>query len=214
MMKMRVRRFPNGFCGVISMHRVTLFVEDFGHEVFLGALLERLAALHGIEIEIKPRSVRGGRGKMLKELRQFVRDLQANREELPDLLVVGWDANCQGHAECRRQIDEVIQEFKPIAVAAIPEPHLERWLLIDSAAFKTVLGKGCDMPDRKCERDRFKELLRSAVREAGRSPLLGGMEYAEDIVCAMDLERMALFEPSLGKLIGEINAKFKDWGRE
>ena len=40
------------------------------------------------------------------------------------------------------------------------------------------------------------------------------MEYAEDIVCAMDLERMALFEPSLGKLIGEINAKFKDWGRE
>jgi hypothetical protein len=196
------------------MHRVTLFVEDFGHEVFLTALLDRLAEVHRIEIEIKPRSIRGGRGKALKELKQFVRDLQGNREEVPDLLVVGVDANCKGHMECRREIDEAIQEFKYIAVAAVPEPHIERWLLIDSAAFKTVLGKGCSAPDHKCERDRFKELLRSAVREAGISPLLGGMEYAEDIVRAMDLQRMEQMEPSLGKVIRELNAKFKEWGQE
>jgi hypothetical protein len=195
------------------MHRVTLFVEDFGHQVFLMALLDRLAEVHGIEIEIKPRSLRGGRGKALKELKQFVRDLQGNREEVPELLVVGLDANCKNHMECRREIYEVIQEFNYMAVVAMPKPHIERWLLIDSVAFKTVLGKGCSPPDRKCERDRFKELLRSAVREAGRSPLLGGMEYAEDIVHAMDLERMEQMEPSLGKAIRELNTKFKEWGQ-
>ena len=125
-MKMRAQRFPNDFCGGISMHRVTLFVEDFGHEVFLTALLDRLAEVNRIEIEIKPRSIRGGRGKALKELKQFVRDLQGNREEVPDLLVVGLDANCKGHMELRREIDEVTQEFKGIAVAAVPEPHIER----------------------------------------------------------------------------------------
>ncbi len=30
----------------------------------------------------------------------------------------------------------------------------------------------------------------------------------------MALERMALFEPSLGRRIGDLNAKFQAWGRE
>ena len=45
------------------MREVTLFVEDFGHEVFLKALLDRLANFHGIEIHVKPRSTRAQRGR-------------------------------------------------------------------------------------------------------------------------------------------------------
>lgn len=171
--------------------KVGLFVEDFGHEVFIKALVERFARQYGIRVEIKPYNVRGGHGRAIAELRQYVRDLERSWVNLPDLLIVARDANCKGYLECKQEIDRVTDKFKDLAICAIPDPHIQRWLLLDSAAFKAVLGRGCAAPDQKCDRDRYKELLLRSMRDAGISPPLGGMEYAEDIVNVMDLQRMS-----------------------
>ncbi len=61
----------------------------------------------------------------------------------------------------------VVEDYDPITIYAIPDPHLERWLLLDSAAFKHVLGRGCSAPDQKCEKERYKQLLIQAILEAG-----------------------------------------------
>jgi len=91
----------------------------------------------------------------IKELKKYVRDLQRGRESLPDLLIVATDGNCKGFLERKRQIEEVTKEFTRLVICAIPDPHIERWLLLDSAAFKKVLGKGCTAPIQKCERDLY-----------------------------------------------------------
>jgi hypothetical protein len=65
----------------------------------------------------------------------------------------------------------------PINVA-VPDPHIERWLLLDGAAFKAVFGEGCDAPDLKCSRDRYKSRLIEAIRGTGVTPNLGGLEFA------------------------------------
>ena len=62
-------------------------------EAFLTAVVRRYAAERKIEAEVRPYSVRGGYGRVVKELKQFVRDLEHGRIALPDLLVVGRDAN-------------------------------------------------------------------------------------------------------------------------
>ena len=76
-------------------------------------------------------------------------------------------------------------------VLAIPDPHIERWLLLDGAAFKAVFGTGCDAPDLKCERNHYKRQLMDAIQSAGTTPRLGGIEYAEEIVQHMNLDRVA-----------------------
>ena len=169
------------------MRRIVLFVEDYGHEEFIRALIERLAREHGVSLKIVPRNVRGGYGKVITELRAYLRDLEREREDLPDLLVVSTDANCNGYAKRKREVDEINDKFKEFTLCAIPDPHIERWLLLDSAAFKSVLGKGCKAPDQKCSRDRYKHLLLEAMQNAGVLPPLGGVEYAEEIINAMDL---------------------------
>ena len=117
----------------------------------------------------------------MHEIALFVED-HAHR------VVVGvTDANCQGFHERVRRIDP--QNPPAPVVLAVPDPHVERWLLLDGAAFKAVFGQGCDAPDRKCSRNRYKELLIAAIREAGCTTCLGGIEYAEDIVGHMDLDR-------------------------
>ncbi len=193
------------------MRNVALFVEDLAHETFLRAMVQRLGREHHVEVAFRPYSVRGGSGKVVRELRRFLSDLQRGRWELPDLLIVGRDANCLGHQKRRQELEPLASNCGCQVVYAIPDPHIERWLLLDSAAFKAVLGRGCDVPQQKCERKHFKWLLLEAVRAAGVTPLLGGVEYAETLVKAMDLRRLESTDESLGRLLKNLRVIFKTW---
>lgn len=191
------------------MRSVVLFVEDVGHEMVLQALVQRIANDLTCEIDMQLRSVRGGVGKMTSELRQYLRDVRSFREKQPDLLIIGRDANCKGYNERRREIEQIIGTFGTPVVYAIPDPHIERWLLLDSSAFKAVLGRGCAAPDQKCERDRYKRLLLDAVRHAGVTPLLGGIEHSKALVQAMDLPYLETADAALGRFIKEIRDALK-----
>ena len=195
------------------MRRIVLFVEDYGHEAFINTLVKRLAHAKGIEVKIERRSAHGGHGKVITEYQLYLRDLR-RRERLPDLLIAATDANCKGYVERRREIEETNGEFKNFTICATPDPHIERWLLLDSAAFKSVLGKGCDAPDQKCSKDRYKKLLLEAMQNAGVTPPLGGMEYAEDIVNAMNLQRIEQADASFGKFLKDLLNKFKEWSNK
>lgn len=196
------------------MRKVIFFVEDYGHETFIKSLVERFSQEKRVSTVITSRNVRGGHGKAVSELKAYLRDLELGRENVPDLLIVATDANCKGYTERKREIDEVNNRFKDITICAIPDPHIDRWLLLDSSAFKTVLGKGCDAPNQKCSRDRYKQLLIETMRNAGVSPLLGGIEHAEDIVNAMDLVKMEQADPSLGKFLKELKSRFNEWSKK
>ncbi len=198
------------------MRSITLFVEDFGHEEFITAWIERFSRETDVPVEIHRYSVRGGHGRAIEELRQFVVDVRAARETWPDLLVVAIDANCQGVAPRRKEIESAMGELAFKVLLAVPDPHVERWLLLDSAAFKSVLGKGCDAPDFKCERDRYKKLLAQAVSKAGVTPLIGGLEHARDIVDSMDFSRMTRKggDRVLSQFLQELQKLFKDWAEE
>jgi hypothetical protein len=166
-----------------------------------------------VDVSIRPYSVRGGHGRAISELAHFVRDVQASQESWPDLLVIAIDANCRGYNTCRREVEAHLAEMPFKVVMAIPDPHVERWLLLDSSAFKSVLGRGCTPPDSKCDRDRYKGLLAQAVRAAGITPLIGGLEHARDIVQAMDRKRMIGADKSLGRFLQELQQVFKEWSK-
>ena len=80
------------------MRRIHLFCEDAGHEQFLKALLNRFEREYAIEIEIRVYSARGGHGRMVHRLRNYIKSLQEGRINAgtPDLIVVVRDANDAG----------------------------------------------------------------------------------------------------------------------
>lgn len=155
------------------MRNINLFVEDQAHEKFLVAILQRFSSKHNIAVKLKSISARGGRGKVISELKQYLNDLQRNKETLPDLIIVATDSNCKGIRERENEINRNITDIEEFVISMIPEPHIERWLLIDPEAFKTVFGKGCPTPDQKCVRDRYKDMFLEAITEVGVIPLLG-----------------------------------------
>jgi hypothetical protein len=195
------------------MHEIAVFVEDFAHESFLSILIYRLAGDFGISLNLEWLSARRGHGAVVRELRQFLRDLQLRRAGFPDLVVVATDANCQGYTKRRNEISAIADKVPLRTICAIPDPHIERWLLLDSMAFKTVFGRGCDAPDQKCERARYKRMLIDSIRKSGVIPSLGGIEFAEDIVKAMDLDRACGADISLARFVNDLQSIFTEWRR-
>jgi hypothetical protein len=195
------------------MRRISLFAEDRGHEIVLKALVERVLAGHTVLAKIQLVSVRGGFGQVQKELDRYIKDLLTFDCGLPDLVIVATDANCHGANARRKTFQKVVEPICPQTIYAIPDPHIERWLLRDPAAFKAVLGEPCQTVQQKCDRDRYKKLLIDSVRAAGASPLLGGMEYAEDIVKNMDLNRRDDMD-GFGDFLDSLHAHVRLWGQQ
>ncbi len=180
---------------------IAAFGEDSAHREIIGSLITRAAEKWNIPVKVEWRNARGGRGKVIGELKEYFRDLGI-QGGLPDLIVIATDANRKGLNERAREIRTA---SSPVAsVLAIPDPHVERWLLLDGAAFKTVFGEGCQAPDQKCDRGRYKQALIQAIRRAGIEPALGGVEFAQEIIEAMDLLRAESADASLKRFLDDL----------
>lgn len=186
------------------MADLILLPEDDALEKFVGGVTRRLADQMNVPISIRIRGVQGGFGSVRSELGRLHRAVHDSREDMPDAIIVAADTNCRGFLERRDQINQSAQSLADRVVHALPDPHVERWFLIDGAAFRQVVGKGCQAPDRKCDKDRYKNLLADAVEAAGVRPLLGGIEYADDIAEAIDLDRASAQDDRFGQFVADL----------
>lgn len=183
---------------------VALFVEDRAHELFLTPVIRRLAREAGTGVTIRLYSARGGHNRALEELRTFQRLLEKGVLGLqePDVFVVGIDANCAPHSKVRQEIaGSLTPALRGRTAIACADPHVERWFMADPASFEQALGRRPKLGKRKCERDRYKDILARTVKEAGYPAMLGGLEFADDIAAAMDLYRAGKNEKSLKAFI-------------
>jgi hypothetical protein len=191
------------------MREIALFVEDYGHQQVVGAIVQRIARDESIDVRLTWRNTRRGYGKVADEFKEYLRDLREQGGAVPDLIVVATDANCKGLNGRMREL-QVPNAPAPITLA-VPDPHVERWLLLDGAAFRAVFGAGCDAPDQRCSRDRYKMRLLEAIRSTGVTPNLGGLEFADDIVQNMDIDRAARSDRSFRRFVDEFRRTLQGW---
>ena len=148
---------------------------------------------------------RGGHGRAIAELKLYQRaTLKKSDAALPDLLVIAIDANCASYTEARKQISEaLLEEFRDLTVYACPDPHIERWYMADLEGFHKAVGITPPLPKQKCGRDVWKAALAKAVIDAGHPPTLGGIEFARELVEAMDFFRAGKSDQPLKHFLEE-----------
>ncbi|MFQ6006797.1 MAG: DUF4276 family protein [Woeseia sp.] len=191
---------------------VDLFVEDQAHEEFLKAMISRIAEEEQKGIRIRVRSARGGHGRVLHELSLYQKSVLKAPSEMtiPDLVVVAIDANCKRWNAARKEIDgKVVETFKERSIVACPDPHIERWYLADSDSFAQVVGVRPRLGRKKCLRDYYKSILSKAIVDAGHPPTLGGIEFAAELLKAMDFYRASKADRSLKHFLEGTRARFK-----
>jgi len=167
---------------------------------------------YGIAVKKQVLSACGGFARMHSSLTTFLKDLAKDRRHLPDAIIIAADANCKGVNARKAELRTAVQrhpQFEQIACFAIPDPHIERWMLVDSDAFRSVFGRGCTLPAIKCAKNEYKTLLRQEISASGIEAPLGGQEYVDDVVSLMNLGQTA--EHSLGDFLAQLKALFNGW---
>jgi hypothetical protein len=189
--------------------RIDLFCEDSGHEQFVVALVNKIAGGIAVDVDVRPISARGGHGRAIRELKAYQKALQTSRMlgGMPDLLVVVIDGNCKGWHQAHKAIASEVDKgvFARFCVGC-PDPHVERWCMADPTTFARVIGQAPRPDPVKCERAIYKQLLRRSIEEAGHTIISDVMEFAGELVQAMDLYRAGRQERSLGAFVDELRS--------
>lgn len=196
--------------------RILYFLEDRVQERFIKALVERVAKEESISTDNLIHDIRSARGgsKVITEFKKFLKDAEKMRETEMDLLIVAIDGNCKGCNERIRQLERYIRRdyLKDRVVYAVPDPHIERWYIMDQRAFKNGVGlvKAPDLPSYKCKKAYYKQVLNQALKDSDVHSLLGGAEYAEKIVDNIeDLDSMGNHNAGFQKFTEDLRIMFR-----
>ncbi len=189
------------------MISIIYFLEDRMQESFIISLVNRIAGEYKLTISNEVFSASGGSGAVLNQLKKFVKTLEPASF---DLLVVSIDGNCKGTFEKERQIMKNIPEnLKDKTICCIPDPHIERWYLLDLHALKKAIEYPVRIsppPQQKCKKDYYKNILGEALKPVGT--LLGGAEYAEKVVENLDLQLVKNKDKGFQRFLDELTRQF------
>ena len=185
---------------------IGLFMEDIAHVRFIISLVERVASETNIRLQCDVRSATGGIPQMRGELRRFLRDHTNIESAFFDVLIIVQDADHRSEAETKRQIQRHIEQsrYHREVIIAAPELYIEAWYLADTVSIQTISGSQdlIRVPQGIADKDEYKRTLSRIFPGA----LLGGIEYADDIVENMDLYRASQNVNSLRHFMDELRS--------
>jgi len=188
---------------------IGLFLEDLGHEKFIASLVRKVIA--GVSPETTPqfdvRNAHGGKPRMKEALQRYIRDYLRFGDAHYDLLIIAQDTDCAGVAATKSEVAQSAAEYSGALVIAAPDPCIESWYLADQEAIRNTAGADTTPPlPSDCNCAALKQLILELFREGGLRLLLGGAEYADEIVEAMDLARAQQNVNSLSIFISDLRA--------
>lgn len=193
--------------------RVLYFLEDRAQASFITALVERIAKESGVKVQHNVRSASHG-SKGFKLFRIFVKDLRRRRmTEDFDVLVVGRDGNCNTYSGIIKEIKKVISGsgFDDKIAGCIPNPHIERWYLLDLSALKKAVGQDIEVttPPYKCRRAKgfYKKKLGEALSKVGS--ILSGPEYGALIAQEIDFSLLESQDEGFKNFVNDLRRVFK-----
>ena len=186
--------------------RIDFIVEDSAQERFLQEVVKRYFSNKGCDVDMITISNHGGRGEVYRTLKQYEKQWCSNEVSFPHKLVIGSDGNCQGYVYRRNEILSQISDLtlRSVIACACPDPHIEKWYMLDEEAFNKVVGVVPNLPANKCEKSLYKNLLKKRVEDSGSFSTLGGVEYAEELVLEADFYRMGKAENAFKLFLSDL----------
>lgn len=189
---------------------VIFFLEDAAQEALIPPLVDRLIAEEGKnqgDYTLRILSARGGGS--IRAYKDFMKQAKKRPSLSADVLIVGSDGNCNGFAKRRSQLLQASAKAPyPLVIPAIPDPHIERWYLLDSQALANAANVPVQAvpPNAKCDKGHYKKLLRDAFARQNLFPPLGGAEYGPLVAKTMDLYVAGTLDHALRDFVDQVRS--------
>lgn len=198
----------------MAKHTVVFFLEDHAQEALIPNIVRRLIndeRKNPIDYDLRVLSSRGGGS--IRAYKEFIKGVKKRKTPAADVLIVGSDGNCNGFVKRRTQLNDAVKGVPySTIITAIPDPHVERWYLLDSQALAGAAGVPVRAvpPNAKCDKGHYKKLLKDAFAQHNLFPPLGGAEYGPRVAETMDLYAVGVADHALRDFIEQV----RDWLRQ
>jgi hypothetical protein len=181
-----------------AKYTVNFFLEDNAQESIVPPLFNRIIAENGLDSNCFNLSVLHSRGgKSISALKSYLQDAKKRGMSPADCVVIGSDANCKGFVKKREMLLAEANGLALTLITVIPDPHIERWFLLDPAALSEAVGEKLvpNVPPYKCGKNEYKNRLKDAFKGSSVAPLSGGIEYGSEIAAKMNLYNVSKLDP-------------------
>lgn len=192
----------------MARYTIIFYLEDAAQEALIPHLVERLIRDEGKNISNYDLRVLGARGGgSISAYRNYLKQVKKRKNLSADLLIVGSDGNCNGFTTRRQQLEKAAKNVPyPLVITAIPDPHIERWYLLDGPALAKVAEVAVQAvaPTVKCDKNYYKNLLKKTFTDQKLFPPLGGAEYGPDVAKIMDLHTAGTIDHSFRDFVDQV----------
>jgi hypothetical protein len=200
----------------VAKYKIIFFLEDTAQKAFISAMVERLIRDEGKDAQDFDLLVLYARGGgSIRAYKDFLKQASKRRYLDADLLVVGSDGNCNGFVKRKQQLQDASKGIPyPEVISAVPDPHIERWYLLDGQALARAAGVPVQAvsPTVKCNKNHYKNLLNKTITDQGVVPPLGGAEYGVIVAKSMDLYNAGTVDHSLRDFVEQIRSWIRRHG--
>lgn len=192
----------------MAKYTIIFFLEDSAQEALIPNLFRRLVGdekKNPLDYDLRILSARGGGS--IRAYKEFIKSVKKRKAPTADVLIVGSDGNCNGFVKRRNQLNDAAKDVPyPTVITAIPDPHIERWYLLDSHALADASGVPVQAvpPNAKCDKGHYKKLLTNVFAQHNLFPPLGGAEYGPRVAQTMDLYSAGVAEHALRDFIEQV----------
>jgi len=120
----------------VDRYKIIFFLEDTAQEAFIRAMVERLIQDEGKNVQDYDLRVLNSRGGgSIRAYKDFLIQVKKRKYLDADVLIVGSDGNCNGFVKRKQQLLDASKSIPyPVVISAVPDPHIERWYLLDGQA--------------------------------------------------------------------------------
>lgn len=195
--------------------KIVYFLEDRAHEEFITRFVQRIAKDEfNVDLNNKVLSGRGG-NLFVGKLKFFLRDYD-DSSEFPDIIIVVRDSDCKTKTECRNyktrinELDGIYRDYqvmKDISVFCIPCPYIERWLVEDLNAIRSITDATNIQPVQfRCEKGYYKGRLKEFFKDFDS---ITGLEYAGDIVERLDIQVLCNADSNFQHFLTDLRSAFR-----
>lgn len=175
----------------MAKYTIIFYLEDAAQEAIIPPLVERLIQDEGKNIGDYALLVLGARGGgSISAYKAYIKQVKKQKNLNADVLIVGSDGNCNGFTKRRQQLMDASKNIPyPYIITAIPDPHVERWYMLDGHALAMAADTAVQavVPAIKCDKNHYKTLLKKTFTDQNVFPPLGGIEYGPEVAKTMDL---------------------------
>ena len=197
---------------------VDLFAEDRAHESFLEPLLTRIAREQDQVSKWRYAYVLPeGHSRAIAEfeLYQSIVTKSLLSSESADIVVVAIDGNCSTFTEERRRIqDATVPMLRDPTGHSMSGSTHRAVVRRGSSVVRDYVGYRPNVGDKKCARGHYKQVLTTTIRQAGHQVILGGVEFAPELVEGMDLYRAGRNDSSLNAFLRDLRVRLRQVTRD